>query len=165
MLISLILVTGALALLFALKERFDRSPALLRYGVFGILVLLMGTLLTMEFMIYVHERIRAFLDAVAGIPGVFIVALFLLFLVLSAWAVLLVASVDRDNFRHFLHDTFMPKARETVREVAISGWLGWRGLRRRIGSRLRRFFAPPWSEGGGAPEDGSDSKGTPEKRQ
>lgn len=138
MLISLFLIAMSLALLFSIKDRIQQRSRLFRYGIVGTLILLTAALATMEFMIYVHERIRAFLEAVAGVPVPVVGVIFLLFLVFSASLFVWVGTLDRDSLRHFLYDTFMPKAREAVGELARSGRLSWREFMRKVGGRLRR---------------------------
>lgn len=146
MLISLLLIAASLALLFSIKDRIQQRSKLFRYGVVGVLILLTAALATMEFMIYVHERIRAFLEAVAGVPIPVVGAIFLLFLVFSASLFMWVGTLNRDSLRHLLYDTFMPKAREAVGELARSSKSSWREFMRTAGNRFRRRIVPEAKE-------------------
>ncbi|HEC13146.1 MAG TPA: hypothetical protein ENI80_07830 [Acidiferrobacteraceae bacterium] len=138
MLISLLLIATSLALLFSIKDRIQQRSKLFRYGVVGVLILLTAALATMEFMIYVHERIKAFLEAAAGVPLPVVGAIFLLFLVFSTSLFIWVGTLNRDSLRHLLYDTFMPKAREAVGELARSGRSSWREFMQKMGGWLRR---------------------------
>ena len=129
MIISIILVVVSLTLFFILKERFDQSSALLRFSVYAILALIIGTVFTMEFFIYVHQRIFEFKEAIAGVPSIFVWVVFLGLLYFSWRALILFGKFNRAEFQAYVHDTFVPKAKETFREVAKTSKMGWQGLK------------------------------------
>lgn len=129
MLISLILIAVSLALFFTLKERFDQAPRVFRYGFYAALTLIIATVLTVEFFIYLSQRAQAFIDATRSIPGFIIILVFLGLLVGTWWLFLLLDDFNRERFQGFLRDTFVPKAKETFKDVAETSKMRWRGLR------------------------------------
>ena len=154
MIISLILVAVSLSIFFILKERFDGWPPAFRYGVFTVVSLVIAIVLTMEFFIYVHERLLEFLQAVAGIHPLIILVVFIA-IALGTWrGLLVIGAINRESFQQFLHDTFVPKAKETLKEVARTGRLGWRGLKLSFRSPFRR--KPPQADQ--SPPDSSRDK-------
>jgi len=48
----------------------------LRKSLLGVLSVVIGSVLTMEFFIYLYQRILAFTEAVEGIPTVFVILVF-----------------------------------------------------------------------------------------
>lgn len=146
MLISLLILIVCLTTFFIVRERIDRMTPAIRYGVLGFLVLLMGVVLTMEFFIYLHERLQLFLSAIDPVPGIIVVAVFAGLIAGAVWVLRAVAPFSRENFQQFLHDTFVPRARETLKDVAKTSRLGWQGLKlgflRRPGKKKEPDQAP-----------------------
>ena len=138
MLISIILIVVSLTLFFILKDRFDRSPPAFRYSVYVVLTLIIATLVTMEFFIYVHQRILEFQEAIKRVPSP-VVWLVFLGLGYFTWRVLLLfGKFNRAEFQAYMHDTFVPKAKETFRDVAKTGKMGWQGLKMSFKNPFRK---------------------------
>jgi len=76
MLISVLLLAISIAIVFSLKDRIKEMNPVLRKSLLGVLSVVIGSVLTMEFFIYLYQRILAFKEAVAGIPTVFVILVF-----------------------------------------------------------------------------------------
>jgi len=64
-----------------------RMASPVRNGILGAASIIVAAVLTIEFFIYLHQRILAFMEAIAGIPKIF-VFLFFGSLVYATWLVL-----------------------------------------------------------------------------
>jgi len=145
-LISLLILVVCLTAFFIVRERIDRLSPVARYSVLGLLVLIMAVVLTMEFFIYLHERLLLFLAAIDPVPGVLVALVFLGLIAGAVWTLRALGPFSRENFQQFLHDTFVPRARETLKDVAKTSRLGWQGLKlgflRRPGKKKEPEQAP-----------------------
>ena len=129
MLISLIFILASLMILFSLKERFDRKSATFKYSVIGLLAILIASILTMEFFIYLHQRILEFIEATTKIP-IIIVIIFLAGVTYLIWkALFFLVRCNKEDFQKFIQETLIPRAKETFKEVKETSKIGWQGLR------------------------------------
>jgi hypothetical protein len=142
MILSFLIVIASLTIFFVLKERFDERPRAFRVVVSAVLTLTIGTVLTMELFIYIHARIVEFKEAVSGVPAVLVVVVFLGLLYAAWWLLMVLGGFNREQFRQFVQDTFVPRAKETFREVAETGRVGWQGLKLSFRNPFRRRRAP-----------------------
>jgi len=159
MLVSLLILVVCLTAFFIVRERIDRLPSVVRVSVLGLLVLVMAVVLTMEFFIYVHERLQLFLAAIEPVPGILVIAVFAGLIAGAVWLLRALAPFSRENFQQFLQDTFVPRARETLKDVAKTSRLGWQGLKLGFLRRRPKEPAPP-----PAPQEQEAAPAAPRKR-
>jgi len=76
MFISILLLALSITIVFSLKDRIKEMHPVLNKSLLGVLSVVIGIVLTMEFFIYLYQRILAFKEAVAGIPTVFVILVF-----------------------------------------------------------------------------------------
>lgn len=138
MILSFLIIIASLAMFFILKERFDERSRAFRLLVVAVLVLVIGTVVTMELFIYLHARLTEFREAIASVPVVLVLAVFLGVLYLAWWLLVTLGGFNREQFQTFVQDTFVPKAKETFRDVADTGRVGWRGLKLSFRNPFRR---------------------------
>ena len=154
MILSLLIIVATLTIFFVLKEKFNERPRIFRVTVTALMILTIGTVLTLELFIYIHARITEFLEAVSGLPVVLVIIVFLALLYFAWWLLMLFGGFNRDQFQQFVQDTFMPKAKETFRDVADTGKVGWRGLMRSFRNPFRR--RRPSDDNAGASDHGKN---------
>jgi hypothetical protein len=142
MILSFLIIVASLTIFFVLKERFDERPRAFRVAVSAILTLTIGTVLTVEIFIYIHARIVEFEEAVSGVPAFVVILVFIGLLYFAWWLLMLFGGFNRDQFQQFVQDTFVPRAKETFREVAKTGRVGWQGLKLSFLNPFRRKRAP-----------------------
>ncbi len=138
MLISVIILAVSVATLFMLKDKFMGLTAPIRSAVIGGVSIVVAAVLTMEFFIYLHQRILAFKEAISGIPVIFVILLFA-GLAYGAWFVL-------SLFMEFkLEDIIkiFKEAWDKVKEASKGGWFNfktwWQERReRKKGERLTK---------------------------
>jgi len=142
MILSFLIIVATLTIFFVLKEKFDQRPRAFRITVTTIMIVIIGTVLTMEIFIYIHARVTEFLEAISGVPAVLVILVFFALLYFAWWLLMLFGGFNREQFQRFVQDTFVPKAKETFRDVADTGKVGWRGLMRSFGNPFRRKRPP-----------------------
>ena len=152
MILSLLIIIVTLTIFFVLKEKFDERPRLFRITVTAIMILTIGTVLTLELFIYVDARVTEFREAISGVPVILVIVVFLALLYFAWWLLMMFGGFNRDQFQQFVQDTFVPKAKETFRDVADTGRVGWRGLMRSFGNPFRRTRPSATGEGHADPQ-------------
>jgi len=125
MFISVLLLFASMMIFFSLRDRFNVWSKPLKYSVIGGLSLMITLVLTLEFFIYVHQRINEFKEAVKTIPTIFVILIFA-GLFYAAWKFLfLLTRFSKEDFQKFI--------RESINEVKKTSRIGWQGLKETFG--------------------------------
>lgn len=117
MFLTLLVLVLSLAMVLAVKARFDRFPEPVRVLLIGTASVLVAVALTMEMFIYAHRRVLAFLDAVERVPWPVVLLVFLLLLYGAYVFFRLLARMDRREFGRLFRENVTPHLREMASDV------------------------------------------------
>ena len=122
MIISIIILAASVAIVFMLKDKFMGMGAPIRNGIIGTASLVIATILTMEFFIYLDQRINAFLEAIDKIHIIFVILFFAGLVYVSWLALSLFLELSLEDIIKIFKDAW-----DKVKEAGKGGWFNVKG--------------------------------------
>lgn len=133
MFLSFLLLMIAFSLVLSAKARFDSLPGITRSLLLLLAAVLTAFVFTIEFFIWIKQRILEFLDAIEGVPW-FVIAAVFVFLVYVCYRIFrFLAAIDRQEIGRLFRENVTPHLKEMASDVREA----WR-------KRTRWRILPSW---------------------
>jgi hypothetical protein len=140
MFLTILLLLIAFAMVLSVKARFDSLPPAARNLTLGAAALLTAFVFTVEFFIWLKERLLEFLQAVEGVHWSVVVAVFLLILYGAYRFFRFVTALNQQEISRIFRENVTPHLKEMASEVR-DAW------KKRKWWRLRLRSKAPEDEG------------------